>query len=112
MSQENPTWGAPRIQSELKLLGYEVADSTVAKYMIKHKKPPSQTWRSFLKNHVRQIAAIDFFTVPTVTFRILYCFIVLRHNRREIVHFNVTANPFYIVSSYFVIIVEKLFISM
>jgi putative transposase len=93
MSQENPTWGAPRIQSELKLLGYEVVDSTVAKYMIKHKKPPSQTWRSFLKNHVRQIAAIDFFTVPTVTFRILYCFIVLRHNRREIVHFNVTANP-------------------
>jgi putative transposase len=93
MSQENPTWGAPRIQSELRLLGYEVADSTVAKYMIQHKKPPSQTWRSFLKNHVRQIAAIDFFTVPTVTFRILYCFIVLRHNRREIVHFNVTANP-------------------
>ncbi len=93
MSQENPIWGAPRIQSELKLLGYEVADSTVAKYMIKHKKPPSQTWRSFLKNHVRQIAAIDFFTVPTVTFRILYCFIVLRHNRREIVDFNVTANP-------------------
>jgi len=93
MSQENPTWGAPRIQSELRLLGYEVADSTVAKYMIKHKKPPSQTWHSFLKNHVRQIAAIDFFTVPTVAFRILYCFIVLRHNRREIVHFNVTANP-------------------
>jgi len=93
MSQENPTWGAPRIQSELRLLGYEVADSTVAKYMIKHKKPPSQAWRSFLKNHFRQIAAIDFFTVPTVTFRILYCFIVLRYNRREIVHFNVTANP-------------------
>ena len=65
----------------------------MAKYMIKHKKPPSQTWHSFLKNHVRQIAAIDFFAVPTVTFRILYCFIVLRHNRREIVHFNVTADP-------------------
>ncbi|MFH1447547.1 MAG: hypothetical protein ABIG39_01680 [Candidatus Micrarchaeota archaeon] len=92
MSQENLAWGAPRIQSELELLGYEVADSTVAKYMIQHKKPPSQTWRSFLKNHVRQIAAIDFFTVPTVTFRILYCFIVLHHNRRKIVHFNVTAN--------------------
>lgn len=93
MSQENPTWGAPRIQSELKLLGHDVADSTVAKYMIKHRKPPSQTWRSFLKNHIRQIAAIDFFTVPTVTFRILYCFIVLRHERRKIVHFNITTNP-------------------
>ena len=93
MSQENPTWGAPRIQSELKLLGHEVADSTVAKYMIKHKKPPSQTWRSFLKNHVKQIAAVDFFTVPTVRFQILYCFIVLRHHRRRIVHFNITMHP-------------------
>jgi len=93
MSQENPTWGAPRIQSELKLLGHEVADSTVAKYMIKHKKPPSQRWRSFLKNHVKQIAAVDFFTVPTVRFQILYCFIVLRHHRRRIVHFNITMHP-------------------
>jgi putative transposase len=93
MSRENPTWGAPRIQAELKLLGFEIADSTVAKYMIRQKKPPSQTWRSFLKNHVKQIAAIDFFTVPTVRFQILYCFIVLRHHRRRIVHFNVTANP-------------------
>lgn len=93
MSRENPTWGAPRIQSELKLLGHEAADSTVAKYMIKHKKPPSQTWRSFLKNHVKQIAAVDFFTVPTVRFQILYCFIVLRHHRRRIVHFNITMHP-------------------
>jgi len=93
MSRENPTWGAPRIQSELRLLGYEMADSTVAKYMIRQKKPPSQTWRTFLKNHVKQIAAIDFFTVPTVTFRILYCFVVLRHDRRKIVHFDITANP-------------------
>jgi len=93
MSRENPTWGAPRIQSELKLLGYEAADSTVAKYMITPKKPPSQTWRTFLRNHVKQIAAVDFFTVPTVRFRILYCFIVLHHHRRKIVHFNVTANP-------------------
>jgi hypothetical protein len=93
MSQENPTWGAPRIQSELKLLGYKVADSTVAKYMIIQKKPPSQTWRAFLRNHVKQIAAIDFFTVPTVRFQILYCFIVLRHHRRRIVHFNVTRHP-------------------
>jgi len=70
-----------------------MADSTVAKYMIKQKKPPFQTWRTFLKNHVKQLAAIDFFTVPTVTFRILYCFVVLRHDRRKIVHFNITANP-------------------
>ena len=93
ISQENPTWGAPRIQSELKLLGFEIADSTVAKYMIRQKKPPSQTWRSFLKNHVKQIAAVDFFTVPTVRFQILYCFIVLRHHRRRIVHFNITMHP-------------------
>jgi len=93
MSHENLTWGAPRIESELKLFSLEVADSTVAKYMITPKKPPSQTWRTFLRNHVRQIAAVDFFTVPTVRFQILYCFIVLRHHRRRIVHFNVTANP-------------------
>ena len=61
--------------------------------MIKQKKPPSQTWKTFLKNHVKDIAAVDFFTVPTATFRILYCFIVICHHRRKIVHFNVTANP-------------------
>ena len=93
MCQENATWGAPRIQSELSLLGYSIAESTVSQYMIKSPKPPSQTWRTFLKNHVDQIAAIDFFTVPTVTFRILYCFIVLHHGRRQIVHFNITTNP-------------------
>ncbi|MBW2602530.1 MAG: transposase [Deltaproteobacteria bacterium] len=93
MSQENPTWGAPIIQSELKLLGFEIADSTVAKYMVRQRKPPSQTWRAFLRNHVKQTAAIDFFTVPTVRFQILYCFIVLRHHRRQIVHFNVTMHP-------------------
>jgi len=93
MSQKNPTWGAPRIQSELALLGFEVADSTVAKYMDKQRKPPSQTWRTFLKNHANQIAAIDFFAVPTVRFHILYCFIVLRHYRRDIIHFNVTRHP-------------------
>ena len=66
MSRENPLWGAPRIQSELRLLGFEVAERTVAKYRIKHVKPPSQTWRTFLANHAKQIASIDFFTVvPT-----------------------------------------------
>jgi len=93
MSRENRTWGAPRIQSELKLLGFEVADSTVAKYMAKPRKPPSRTWRTFLTNHAKQIAAIDFFTVPTVRFQVLYCFIALRHDRRKIIHFNVTHHP-------------------
>ena len=93
MSLENPTWGAPRILSELLLLGYDVAEGTVAKYMALRRKPSSQTWRPFLDNHVPDIAACDFFTVPTVTFRVLYVFIVLRHDRREVVHFNVTTHP-------------------
>ena len=94
MSRENPPWGAPRILSELLLLGYDVAEETVAKYMVRIRKPPSQTWRTFLDNHVPDIAACDFFTVPTVTFRVLYVFIVLRHDRRQVVHFNVTTHPY------------------
>jgi putative transposase len=90
MARQNPLWGAPRIQSELALLGLTVAESTVAKYMGRARKPPSQTWRTFLENHVPDIAAIDFFVVATVSFRVLYCFIVLRHDRRRVVHFNVT----------------------
>lgn len=93
MAQENPTWGAPRIQSELRLLGYTVAESTVARYMGRRRKPPSPTWRTFLDNHVPDIAAIDFFVVATVSFRLLYCFLVLRHDRRRVVHFNVTPYP-------------------
>jgi transposase InsO family protein len=93
MAQENPTWGAPRIESELALLGHDVAESTVAKYMCRHRKPPSQTWRTFLENHVGDIAAIDFFVVPTVRFQLLYGFVVLRHDRRLVAHFNVTAHP-------------------
>jgi transposase InsO family protein len=93
MSRDNPTWGRRRIRSELHLLGYEVAELTVAKYMVRGRKPPSQGWRVFLKNHAREIAAIDFFTVPTVNFRILICFLVLRHHRRTVVHFNVTRHP-------------------
>jgi transposase InsO family protein len=93
VSRENPLWGVPRIQSELRLLGFGVAERTMAKYRIRSKKPPSQTWKSFLRNHVGQIAAIDFFTVPTVRFRNLYCFIILLHDRRQVVHFNVTTNP-------------------
>ncbi len=93
MSRDNPTWGRRRIRSELHLLGFEVAELTVAKYMVRGRKPPSQGWRVFLKNHAREIAAIDFFTVPTVNFRILICFLVLRHHRRTVVHFNVTRHP-------------------
>ena len=93
MCRGNAMWGAPRIQSELALLGYTVDESTVAKYMIRHPKPPSQTWRTFLENHVPDIVAIDFFVVPTMRFQLLYCFLVLRHDRRRVVHFNVTAHP-------------------
>jgi putative transposase len=93
ISCENPLWGVPRIQSELRLLGIEVAESTVAKYRIKVAKPPSQTWKTFLENHVGPLASIDFFTVHTLSFRTLYCFIILLHDRRRVVHFNVTAHP-------------------
>ena len=94
MSRENSLWGAPRIQAELALLGHVVAESTVAKYMVRRRfGPPSQTWRSFLKNHMDCTAACDFFVVPTATFRLLYCFVVLMHGRRRIVHFNVTTHP-------------------
>ena len=93
MSSENPIWGVPRIQSELALLGHTVSEATVRKYRIRERKPPPQNWRTFLDNHVRDIVAVDFFTVPTATFRILFCFIVLRHHRRVVAHFNVTAHP-------------------
>jgi putative transposase len=93
MSRENSTWGRRRIRSELHLLGYEVAELTVAKYMVRGRKPPSQGWRVFLENHSREIAAIDFFTVVTLNFRILICFVVLRHHQRTVVHFNVTTHP-------------------
>ncbi len=93
MCRENPSWGAPRVHSELCLLGYDVSETTVDKYMIRHRKPPSQTWRTFLNNHLRDIVGVDFFTMPTATFRILFTFIILRHDRRRVVHFNVTEHP-------------------
>ena len=93
MCHQNPSWGAPRIHSELQLLGYDVSETTVDKYMVRHRKPPLQTWRAFLDNHIRDLVAVDFFTVPTATFRVLFCFIVLHHHRRKVVHFNVTAHP-------------------
>jgi len=94
MSTENPLWGAPRIQSEFALLGHEVAESTVAKYMVTTPDPKrQQTWRTFLANHMDVSAACDFFTVPTLTFRLQYVFIVLSHDRRRLLHFNVTRHP-------------------
>lgn len=93
MCRENPTWGAPRMHSELLLLGYDVSQTTVANYMTRERKPPSQTWRTFLNNHLTDIVAIDFFTVPTATFRILFAFVVLRHDRRMVVHSNDTEHP-------------------
>jgi putative transposase len=93
MSRENPLWGAPRIHGELMKLGIKISEASVAKYMVRSPKPPSQTWRTFLDNHVSQLASVDFFTVHTVWFEILFVFIVLAHDRRRVVHFNVTAHP-------------------
>jgi hypothetical protein len=93
MSIENPLWGAPRIHGELLKLGFEVAQSSVAKYMVKRRGPPSQGWRTFLRNHVPEIAAMDLFVVPTIGFDLLYAFIIIRLDRRELVWINVTTNP-------------------
>lgn len=95
MSRENPTWGAPRIQAELRLLGHKAAEATVAKYRTRpcHRKPPSQTWKTFLHNHVGTLASMDFFVVPTVTFRRLFVFVILSHQRRRVVHFRITTAP-------------------
>jgi transposase InsO family protein len=93
MSIENPLWGAPRIHGELLKLGFEVAQSSVAKYMLKRRGPPSQGWRTFLHNHAPDIAAMDLFVVPTTGFDLLYAYIIVRLDRRELVWINVTANP-------------------
>jgi transposase InsO family protein len=93
MSACNILWGTPRLHGELLKLGIEVSQATVAKYMVNHRKPPSQTWRTFLENHVKQLVSVDFFVVPTITFRILYVFLVLAHDRRRVMHFNVTEHP-------------------
>ena len=90
MWRSNPTWGSPRIVGELRKLGINVAKSTVEKYRPRGPKPSSPTWKAFLKNHVKDIVACDFFIVPTVTFQVLFVFIVLAHERRRIVHFHIT----------------------
>ncbi|HKE29710.1 MAG TPA: integrase core domain-containing protein [Bryobacteraceae bacterium] len=93
MSRDNPLWGAPRIHGELFKLGIDIGETSVSKYMVRRAKPPSQTWRTFLENHLRSVVSIDFFTVPTVRFQILSVFLVLAHDRRRILHFGITAHP-------------------
>jgi putative transposase len=93
LSTANPLWGAPRIHGELQKLGVSVGQSTVAKYLRQHPRPPSQTWRTFLTNHASQIMAADLFVVPTVTFRWLFVLVILAHDRRRLVHVAVTKHP-------------------
>src|SRR5215471_9270719 len=93
MSVENPLWGAPRIHGELLKLGFEVAQSSVAKYMVKRRRPPGQVWRTFLRSHAPSIAAMDLFVVPTIGFKLLYAFVIVRLDRRDLVWINVTAHP-------------------
>jgi len=93
MSRENPLWGAPRIHGELLMLGFEVAQSTVSKYMVRRRKPPSQSWKTFLQNHADAIAAIDMCVVSTVTFESLFAFLVLGHGRRQLLWVEVTNHP-------------------
>ena len=90
---ENPLWGALRIRGELLKFGFEVAQSSVAKYMVKRRGPPSQGWRTFLRNHAPDIAAMDLFVVPTITFDLLYALVIVRLDRRDLVWINVTTNP-------------------
>jgi len=93
MSEANISWGSPRIVGELRKLGINVAKSTVDRYLVRPKKPPSPTWKTFLKNHVTDSVSIDFFVVPTVRFKVLFVLVVLNHHRRRVVHFNVTEHP-------------------
>ena len=93
VSSTNSLWGSPRILGELSRIGIVIAKSTVEKYMVRSRKPPSSTWKAFLNNHVKDLVAIDFFVVPTVRNQVLFVFLVLVHDRRRVLHFNVTPNP-------------------
>ena len=93
MSHANPLWGAPRIHGELQKLGVEISQAAVSKYVVRHRRPPSQTWRTFLDNHLGNLVSVDFFVVPTVLFKVLFVFVVLAHERRRVVHINVTDTP-------------------
>ncbi len=93
MSLANPRWGAPRIHGELLKLGIQVSQTTVAKHMVRHGKPPSQSWRTLLKNHAKDFVSADFFVVPTIAFQLLFVFVIISHDRRRPVYFAVTSNP-------------------
>ena len=95
MVTENPSWGAPRIHGELLMLGFDVSERTISRWMKRAptNRDPAKRWLAFLRNHREAIAAMEFFTVPTVTFSVLYCFFITSHDRRRIVHFNVTKHP-------------------
>ena len=95
MVAENPTWGAPRIHGELKILGFDISERTVLRWMKKAPRSPdpAKRWAAFLSNHREMIAAMDFFTVPTLTFGVLHCFFVIAHDRRRILHYNATRHP-------------------
>src|SRR5207245_3666883 len=93
MAAANPLWGAPRIHGELLKLGIDVAERTVSRLLTKRRTPPSQSWRTFLANHVRDLVSLDFFTVPTARLRVLFVLVVLAHHRRRVLHFNVTEHP-------------------
>jgi putative transposase len=93
LSTANPLWGAPRLVGELARIGIDLAQSTVARYMVRRRRPASTTWRAFLNNHLHEILAVDFFVVPTVRNQVLFVFLVLAHQRRRVLNFNVTENP-------------------
>jgi transposase InsO family protein len=93
MRRANPLWGAPRIHGELQKLGIDISETTVAKYLGLRSPSPSPTWRTFLRTHLSQCASMDFFTVPTATFRVLFVLVILSHDRRRVVHVNVTEHP-------------------
>ena len=93
MSTANPLWGASRIHGELLKLGIQLSQATVAKYMVRSEEPPSQTWPTFVENHVNQLVSTDFLVVATVSFHLLFVFVVLAHHRRQAIHFNITTHP-------------------
>jgi len=93
MAMANPLWGAPRIHGELLKLGILISERTVSRLLPRNPKPPSQTWKAFIDNHANGLVSIDFFTVPTATFRVLFVLVVLAHRRRRVIHFNVTEHP-------------------
>jgi hypothetical protein len=93
MAAMNPLWRAPRIHGELQKLGIAISERTVSRILRSIRRPPSQSWKTFLRNHMSEIIAIDFFTVPTVRFRVLFVFLIIEHHRRKVLHFGVTEHP-------------------